>query len=54
MLAMDRYIGLREARQQPRTIDYPFTLIEIRTDKDGKGQGKMSIATKINSTRRRR
>jgi hypothetical protein len=46
-LAMDRYIGFAEARNQPRSIDYPFTLIEIRTDKDGKGEGKMSIATKI-------
>ena len=37
----------REARNQPRSIDYPFTLIEIRADKDGKGEGKMSVATKI-------
>jgi hypothetical protein len=48
ILAMDRYIGIREARNQPRSIDYPFTLIEIRADKDGKGEGKMSVATKIN------
>jgi hypothetical protein len=47
ILAMDRYIGIREARNQPRSIDYPFTLIEIRADKDGKGEGKMSVATKI-------
>jgi len=48
ILAMDRYIGIREARNQPRSIDYPFTLIEIRTDRNGKGEGKMSVATKIN------
>lgn len=53
-LAMDRYIGMREAREQPRSIDYPFTLIEIRTDKDGKGQGKMSIATKINFDKKKK
>jgi hypothetical protein len=47
-LAMDRYIGFQEARNQPRSMDYPFTLIEIRTDRNGKGEGKMSIATKIN------
>ncbi len=41
VLAIDRYIGFQEARNQPRSIDYPFTLIEIRVDKDGKGQGKM-------------
>ena len=47
ILAMDRYIGMAEARNQPRSIDYPFTLMEIRVDKDGKGEGKMAIATKI-------
>jgi hypothetical protein len=47
VLATDRYIGFNEARNQPRSIDYPFSLIEIRVDKDGKGQGKMAVATKI-------
>ncbi|HET7220061.1 MAG TPA: hypothetical protein VFJ02_18520 [Vicinamibacterales bacterium] len=46
-IATDRYIGMWEAREQPRTIDYPFTLIEIRLDKSGKGVGKMAVATKI-------
>jgi hypothetical protein len=43
----DRYIGMWEARNQPRTMDYPFSLIEIRLDKSGKGVGKMAVATKI-------
>ena len=35
-------------RAQPRTVDYPFTLIEIRFPKDGgPGVGKMSVYTKI-------
>jgi len=46
-IATDRYIGVWEAREQPRTIDYPFTLIEIRLDSEGKGVGKMAVATKI-------
>ena len=46
-IATDRYIGMWEARNQPRTIDYPFTLIEIRLDPSGKGVGKMAVATKI-------
>ena len=46
-IATDRYIGVWEAREQPRTIDYPFTLIEIRLDAEGKGVGKMAVATKI-------
>lgn len=47
IIATDRRIGFQEARNQPRTIDYPFTVTEIRLDKNGEGQGKMSIATKI-------
>jgi hypothetical protein len=47
VIATDRYIGFAEAREQPRTIDYPFTLFEIRVDKNGEGQGKMAVATKI-------
>jgi hypothetical protein len=47
VILTDRKIGFAEARNQPRTIDYPFTLIEIRVGKDGKGEGKMSVATKI-------
>ncbi len=47
VLATDRPIGFQEARNQPRRIDYPFTLIEIRFTKDGVGVGKMSVYTKI-------
>ena len=47
VLAADRYIGMAEAQQQPRTIDYPFTLFEIRVNKEGEGEGKLAYATKI-------
>jgi hypothetical protein len=47
VLLTDRPIGFREAVNRPRTIDYPFTLIEMRVDRDGEGQGKMSVAAKI-------
>jgi len=47
LIATDRPIGVTEARNQPRTIDYPFTLIELRLTRDGTGEGRMSIATKI-------
>jgi hypothetical protein len=46
-LVTDRPIAFWEASQRPRSIDYPFTVIELRLDKDGKGEGKLSIATKI-------
>ena len=42
-----RVIGFREARNRPRTIDYPFTLFEMRFDKDGNGEGRMAYATQI-------
>jgi hypothetical protein len=54
VLATDRYIGFQEARNQPRTIDYPFTLMEIRVDKDGNGQGKMAVATKISFDKKKK
>jgi hypothetical protein len=47
LIMTDRYISMWEARENPRSRDYPFTLIEIHLDKDGKGQGKASVATKI-------
>ena len=47
VIATDRYIGFNEARNQPRTIDYPFTLIDLRIKKDGTGVGKAAVATKI-------
>lgn len=47
VIATDRYIGFWEARNQPRSIDYPFTLIQIQVDREGKGEGRMSVATKI-------
>ena len=46
-LMTDRYISAWEAMNRPRTIDYPFTLIQLQLDKDGRGVGKASIATKI-------
>lgn len=48
----DRYITFWEARNRPRTIDYPFTLIEVRMGPEGKGEGKMSLATRITYDKR--
>ena len=46
-LLTDRYITFWEATNRPRTIDYPFTLIEVRIGPEGKGEGKLSLATRI-------
>ena len=47
VLITDRRIGFSEASNQPRSIDYPFTFIDIRLNRDGEGEGKMSLATKV-------
>jgi hypothetical protein len=47
VLLTDRRIGFWEAVNRPRSIDYPFTVIELRLNRDGEGEGKMSLATKI-------
>jgi hypothetical protein len=49
-LATDRYVGSWEAANRPRTIDYPFTLVQLDVDKNGRGVGKASIYTKITAT----
>jgi hypothetical protein len=47
VLATDRPIGWWEAVNRPRTIDYPFTFIELRLNGEGEGEGKLSLATKV-------
>jgi hypothetical protein len=47
VIATDRPIPIQEVRNQARTLDYPFTLIEIRLKKDNTGEGKLAVATKI-------
>jgi hypothetical protein len=45
VLLTDRRIGFWEAVNRPRSIDYPFTVIELRLNRDREGEGKMSLAT---------
>lgn len=47
VIATDRPVGFWEARNQPRTIDYPFTVIQMHMDRSGEGKGTLSYATKI-------
>ena len=51
VLMTDRYIGAWEAANRPRTIDYPFTLLQLNLDKNGNGEGKASLYTRITETR---
>ncbi len=47
VIATDRYISFWEASNATRSLDYPFTVIEMRVDSHGKGEGKMSLATRV-------
>jgi hypothetical protein len=47
VLGTDRPIGFREARNQPRSMDYPFTIVEVQLDKNNKGVGKILAGTKL-------
>jgi hypothetical protein len=47
ILLTDRRIGFWEAANRPRSIDYPFTVIELRLNRDGEGEGKLTVATKV-------
>jgi hypothetical protein len=50
VLGTDRYIGSWEAANRPRTVDYPFTIIELQVDKAGNGKGWASLYTKVTAT----
>jgi hypothetical protein len=50
VLITDRPISFWEAVNRPRSIDYPFTLIELRL-KNGEGEGKLNLATRIDVSR---
>jgi hypothetical protein len=47
VVATDRPLSFFETVNQLRTVDYPFTIIELRLNAQGEGEGKMSVATKI-------
>jgi hypothetical protein len=52
-LMLDRPISIFEALNRPRSIDYPFTLIEMRVDRQLQGEGKLAVATKITFDRKK-
>jgi hypothetical protein len=54
VIVNDRRIGFAEARNQTRTMDYPFTLIEIRFPKGkNEGEGKWLVSTKLSIANKR-
>jgi len=47
IIATDRYVSFLEATTQPRSVDYPFMLVDIRIGADGKGTGKLMPLAKV-------
>jgi hypothetical protein len=47
IIATDRYVSFLEASTQPRSVDYPFMLVDIRMGADGKGMGKLLPLAKV-------
>jgi hypothetical protein len=47
VVATDRPISMWEARNNPRSRDYEFSLAEIHLGADGKGQGKAITMAKL-------
>ncbi|HEY7412752.1 MAG TPA: hypothetical protein VII13_18565 [Vicinamibacteria bacterium] len=47
ILATDRPMSFFELRNQPRSRDYEFLLVEIRLNKNGVGEGKLAGAAKV-------
>jgi hypothetical protein len=51
VIATDRRVDFWEARNRPRVNDFPFTLLEMRLDKAGSGEGRMAVAARITKAR---
>lgn len=47
IVGTDRRVSDWDLGRDAKATDYPFTLVELRLDKDGRGEGRMSLATKI-------
>jgi len=47
VIATDRPIGFWEVANNRRTLDYPFTVIQMEIGKNGEGKGTLSYATKV-------
>lgn len=46
-LMMDRPIAFWESWNSTRSLDYPFSYIELRLDRNGKGEGQMIPAAQV-------
>ena len=47
IIATDRPLGFAETSNRSRTVDYPFTVIDMQLPAKGHGEGTMSLAARI-------
>jgi hypothetical protein len=50
-LITDRNVSFAEAASRPRSMDYPFTVIELRVDDSGFGDGQVMVAAAVSFER---
>jgi len=51
IIGTDRPVSFVEASRNTRTMDYPFTIIEMRLDAKGEGEGRMAAGTRISRSK---
>ena len=51
VLATDRPMSFYETVNRPLSSDYPFTFVELRVNSDGRGEGKLAIASALAASR---
>ena len=51
VLATDRPMSFSETVNRPLSADYPFTFIELRLNAEGRGEGKLAIASALAASR---
>ena len=51
VIISDREMSFTELRYSPRSIDYPFTVIRMQLNSQGRGQGDILLATKISASK---
>lgn len=47
VLVVEREISLRELRNDPRALEYPYLVIDLRFDADGQGDGELFPVAKL-------
>lgn len=50
-LITDRNVSFAEASSRPRSMDYPFTVIVLRVDDNGMGDGEVMVAAAVGFNR---